>query len=268
MKVPCPVCSGVRHTESGPLGGFRVVRCDRCTHRYAPDAMELPVDYDVVYETPEYYEAQIKDIDSEGALRSHRSHGTYRYFFEEVAVPRGATLLDVGCGVGRFLHAAHQSGLIVSGIDVSALAIRIGSARAPFPMRMGTVQDAAGSGLRYDCVTAFEVLEHLSRPLEGLRAMKDLLVPSGRIFVTVPNGECETVRQTERKDWLPPVHRSLFSRRSLAELGRRAGLSSVECGSVRSDPFPREAVARMRWLARRVAGRRSSAPGLWMKGRP
>jgi SAM-dependent methyltransferase len=266
MNVSCPVCGHSGNKASVRLGGFRIVECLGCTHHYAADAMEQAVDYDAIYETLEYYEAQVREIENEQVLHSYRVHGTYRYFFEQNSVVINATLLDIGCGVGRFLHAAHQAGFSVSGIDISALAIRIGSNHASFSMRSMTLQELAASGERYDCITSFEVLEHLSKPLEFLIAMKSILTANGSVFVTVPNWNCKMVQQALRNDWIPPVHRNFFTKTSLAELGKRACFSSVVCGKILSDPLPQELSGRMWWMVRRMAGRKVMAPGLWMKG--
>ncbi len=262
---PCPACGTSARPEPVELAGYRMHRCPQCGLRFTPEAFHHTVDYDRVYQSAEYEIDQVQAVQELDPRRLGR-HPTYRAFFEQVRHSAGARLLDVGCGVGRFGLAAHARGWNVTGVDVSELAITTGRALAPFPMRVGNIGDLADEGERFEVITAFEVLEHLSSPVAFLREAQRLLKPGGQAFVTVPNWECLTVQTSTRPDWLPPIHLLYFSEPALRCTGELAGFIRVSTGVIRADPLPATAVPRLRWVARRVLLRPREPLGLWLHG--
>jgi SAM-dependent methyltransferase len=54
--------------------------------------------------------------------------------------------------------------------------------------RVGTLEDLAGDGVRYDVVVMSDVLEHVADPRALLRAAATLLADDARLLVSVPNG--------------------------------------------------------------------------------
>jgi SAM-dependent methyltransferase len=262
----CPVCGGSSIIDKTELGGYQLEVCPRCTLRFAPSAFHASVDYDSVYQSAEYQTEQVqalKRIDG----REIAEHPTYRAFFRQVRHVPGTTLLDIGCGVGRFGHGAHAFGWNVTGIDISAVAIAAGQAVAPFPLRACGVDELIEREERFDVITAFEVLEHLSQPVEFLLNAKRLLRPGGQVFCTVPNWESKTVQTSTRGDWLPPIHLMFFSRPALQKLGEVAGLANVSTGVIRTDPLPPRPMAKLRWLTRRIRLQSREPLGLWIHGR-
>jgi SAM-dependent methyltransferase len=262
----CPVCGNEAAPDKVELGGYQLYQCPRCTLRFAPQAFQVPVDYDGVYQSAEYQCDQVRALHSLDG-EELANHPTYRAFFEQVPRFTGARLLDVGCGVGRFGHAAYARGWDVTGIDVSPLAIEIGREFAPFPLRVATVEELIAAGEQFDVVTAFEVLEHLSSPRQFLASAQRLLRPGGHAFFTVPNWNCSTVQSSTRPDWLPPIHLLFFTESALWRAAELSGLVRVATGVIRSDPLPRRILPRARWLARRVLLRQREPLGVWVHGR-
>ena len=248
------------------LGGYALYACTQCDLRFAPAAFDAKVDYAHVYETAEYIANQVVPIQSGVDFKSFAEHCTYRPFFQRVQQRPTATLLDVGCGVGRFCHAAHYRGWNVTGIDVSTTAVQIGSRYATFPLTEASVEDLLSRSQRFDVVTAFEVLEHLSKPLRFLISLKELASSKGQVFCTVPNWDCQEVRTATKADWVPPIHLCFFSLTALERLGFLAGFDRVTVGVVSTDPFPGCMPHGLRWLARRVIGRPRRPLGLWLHG--
>jgi 2-polyprenyl-3-methyl-5-hydroxy-6-metoxy-1,4-benzoquinol methylase len=261
----CPVCRTDSPADVVQLGGYQLFLCPRCSLRFAPDAFEQTVDYDGVYRSAEYESDQVRALRSLNGSELAR-HPTYRAFFRQVRHRPGARLLDVGCGVGRFAHAAHTLGWDVTGIDVSPLAIDIGREFATFPLRVATLEEMINRDERFDVLTAFEVLEHLASPVQFLASAQQLLRFGGQIFCTVPNWNSSTVRSTLRPDWLPPIHLLFFTQAALQCAGGSSGLVGVNTGVIRADPPPTGLVAKARWLARRALGHPREALGVWLHG--
>jgi SAM-dependent methyltransferase len=110
--------------------------------------------------------------------------------FDRLAVRPGERVLDVGCGVGgttaEFARAAGPTGT-VTGIDLAA--DMIDAARVRFPDLAFVAGDigAAGAlpGAPFDAAYSRMVLMLLADPLAGLRAIRSVLRPGGRLAASV-----------------------------------------------------------------------------------
>jgi cyclopropane fatty-acyl-phospholipid synthase-like methyltransferase len=259
----CPGCGSAAAPDPAELAGYRLYLCPRCTLRFAPEAFQASLDYDRVYRSAEYDAEQVQVVPTFTATDA-AEHPTYRSFFRQVRHRSGATLLDIGCGVGRFGHGAHARGWSVTGIDVSALAVAAGQATAPFPLRACSVEELVEEEQQFDVITAFEVLEHLSDPVGFLSNARRLLKPGGQAFCTVPNWNSKTVQTSARPDWLPPIHLLFFTPVALQTVGEMSGFINVATGLIRSDPLPAGALSRARWLTRRLRLRPREPLGIWL----
>jgi SAM-dependent methyltransferase len=264
MSITCPTCASLAKPTSFQLGGYELYACPACELKFAPAAFGMTVDYSGIYETSEYVENQVDQLSNASDMRAFAELPTYRPFFTRVRPHGDATLIDIGCGVGRFCHAAASYGWKVEGVDTSEKAIAIGSRHANFPLRALTLEEVIAGGEKYDVATAFEVLEHLSDPRAFLNRMQMVLKAGGEAFCTVPNWNCKDVQRATRPDWLPPVHLIYFVKKSLAEIARQAGFTNVAVGEIWTDALPSEFGARVRWMARRALGRPNIPLGLWL----
>ncbi len=107
-----------------------------------------------------------------------------RVVADMVAELRPASVLDVGCGDGRFLGLVDAR--IRKGVDLSEVAVRF--ARAFHPEIEFAVADIADLTEQFDVVTSIETLEHI--PDEGVtgfvRALAMRCRIGGHVLVSVP----------------------------------------------------------------------------------
>lgn len=96
-------------------------------------------------------------------------------------------LLDYGAGDGIFLRAARGAGIEALGVDISAGAAQHAAAYSGAPVLVGDLvhNKLALDGL-FDVVTMHHVLEHLTRPLDYLAAVRRLLAPDGLFVFEIP----------------------------------------------------------------------------------
>jgi|WetSurMetagenome_2_1015567.scaffolds.fasta_scaffold01106_6 2-polyprenyl-3-methyl-5-hydroxy-6-metoxy-1,4-benzoquinol methylase len=270
--MSCPVCNASSVSDGIKLGDYAIERCSQCGLRFAPDAFDIQMDYDQVYESEDYIKTQVGPISSAEAQHAFTEHATYSPFFRHVEYTPGDTLLDVGCGVGRFLQGAHSTGWSVEGIDFSEKAVEIGRRYAKFPMRAGSLDDEIRSGKRFNVVTMFEVLEHLSQPVTFLEKCKMALERNGSIFCTVPNWECSVVQHSTNPAWIPPIHLLFFNESSLRALAAKAGLEVIETGFIGQNAFPAAMnslwpLKVFKWLVKLILRRSREPLGIWMHAR-
>ena len=99
-------------------------------------------------------------------------------------LPASAEILDVGCGNGLFFE---QLGLFgtVRGIEVDGSLIPDG---APHRHRIydKPLGDPIYEPLRFDLITALDVIEHIEDDQAAVDAMLAMLRPGGKLVITVP----------------------------------------------------------------------------------
>lgn len=105
---------------------------------------------------------------------------------------RGALVLDGGCGMGRYLRVAAESGARVVGLDLSEAVLAAQDLTADLPVA-GLVRGdllrppfAPGS---FDHIYSLGVLDHTPDPRAAFLALARLLRPGGRIVIWVYSRE-------------------------------------------------------------------------------
>jgi 2-polyprenyl-3-methyl-5-hydroxy-6-metoxy-1,4-benzoquinol methylase len=101
-------------------------------------------------------------------------------------IPRGSSVVDVGCHEGAFFEAARDRVSSGIGIDIQKPERWIGD---PFELRVGRLPDLVDDGRTFDAIVALAVVEHVAPDeLEDWSAaVPALLVPGGRLVVTAPS---------------------------------------------------------------------------------
>ncbi|MDA2929428.1 class I SAM-dependent methyltransferase [Acidobacteria bacterium AH-259-O06] len=96
-------------------------------------------------------------------------------------------LLDIGCGGGTFVKLALHAGFDAYGLEQSEKAARIGERNAPGRIFQGLEQDLIVPGEKFDILTLFHSLEHITNPFRYLKNIQKLLRKPGKLVVQVPN---------------------------------------------------------------------------------
>ena len=109
----------------------------------------------------------------------------------DTAYPAGSTVLEVGCGVGAqtVTLARRSPDARFTSIDVSAASLAEarqkidGAGITNLEFRQADIFALPFAAESFDHVFVCFVLEHLARPLDGLRILKGVLRPGGTITV-------------------------------------------------------------------------------------
>jgi 2-polyprenyl-3-methyl-5-hydroxy-6-metoxy-1,4-benzoquinol methylase len=115
------------------------------------------------------------------------------------SLPAKAELLEIGPGHGLLLYLASKNPKIGSlaaydvsqkSVDMAGKALRVLGAAKPVRFELRNILDDSimegGNGGQFDAIVFSEVLEHLDKPEQALRALLHLSKPGGRIWINVP----------------------------------------------------------------------------------
>lgn len=106
----------------------------------------------------------------------------------------GLKVLDIGCGGGILSETLAKRGGVVTGIDMTDAPLQVAKLHAldegveNIEYRQITAEDIAKeSPGEYDVITCMEMLEHVPKPGEILKACNTLLKPGGKAFFSTIN---------------------------------------------------------------------------------
>lgn len=145
----------------------------------------------------------------------------------------GGALLEVGCGYGYLLEEAKDFFSFRVGTEFSPQGVRLASARADKVYEGGAEQ--LPRALKFDCVIATHVIEHVYEPLEFLKRLAGHTNPYGKIVLAAPDmgGFLRKLMGHRWPSFKIPEHTLYFDATTLSALMRRGGL--IDLGLL---PYP------------------------------
>jgi len=207
---------------------WQIRRCGRCGFGWTfpiPSEEETKSFY-----PPEYLGDVERTLDDflSGRLRGTRSWrgSTEKVELVERHIDRGS-ILDVGCGDGKFLWALDAQRWKATGVDnLPETLSRVSSRMPSLHLIEGNIYSRNLEEEGYDALTFWHVLEHLPDPRRILRRASALLRPGGWLFISLPRLDSLQAK-IFRKHWYAfddvPRHLYHFSKSSLDHLLIEAG---------------------------------------------
>ncbi len=216
----CPLCSSEKfspYEKYHTVNGLR--KCANCGFVFmekVPSENELNVYYASYSYNSEAYLSPI----------TVRSYNKLLDEFEKFRIHN--SLLDVGCGRGWFLEEAQKRGWKVYGTEYSETAVELCKSKG-IDMRQGDLKAGDFADMKFDVVTSFEVIEHLSFPGKHLEEIKKLMRRGGLFYCTTPNFNSipRFIRKTDFGIICYPEHLSYFTKSTLCRLAEMHGLKKV-----------------------------------------
>ena len=115
----------------------------------------------------------------------------HRFAYEEVSrrLQSGAVVADVGCGFGYALEILLRKARRIYALDAARTALRRLPALPHVRKLLATASDIPLADASVDCVTAFQLIEHLTpdQTAAAFREFVRVLRPGGRVYATTPN---------------------------------------------------------------------------------
>ncbi len=256
--ISCPVCLHGNATSFASArdrlfglapGVFRLYRCSWCLSVFQhpmPGGSEIRGFYPGNYWWEEEQRGEGRGKRFVARLeRAYREfvtldHVRYLLTCARRSPGSGRLLLDVGCGSGTFLHLARQRGFTAHGMDLSPQAVSAARRQYGLDVRQGAIGGTAWGGSRFDFVTMFHVLEHLTDPRDALNFAAAHLNPGGSLIIQVPNADSLQAHLFGTR-WYGldvPRHTVNFTRKGLQHLLSATGFEGavVSRFSLRDNP--------------------------------
>ena len=144
--------------------------------------------------------------------------GYYDYDRADVLamVPEDARrILSIGCGSGTNEAKLKERGAHVAGLELFEEAAARARERLDEVVTgdVETMDALPWPPGTFDCVICADVLEHLRRPEDLLRKIRDVLIPGGHVVLSIPNSRnWKILRQLVFKGDYPYEDQGLFDR--------------------------------------------------------
>ena len=239
IVMSCNVCRSDRIQKVD--SEFNFCRCDSCGY---------------VFDSPRPSFAQVSAFYSQTGkydiwLKEERARDMLWKRRLKKLLPRsaGGSLLDIGAGIGQFLHHAQPLFTSVVGTEVSESAVAIAKQKYDLALLAGQVEELDLPPDDFDIITLFHVLEHVPDPKMLIDRCQSILRPSGMLLVAVPNDVLawtSTIKKLGRRLLIRPfqkfspvlgisragasreIHLSHFTASVLRQLLESSGLHVVE----------------------------------------
>jgi SAM-dependent methyltransferase len=197
-EVLCPVCGSVS-TDGADIQGWGAWRrCTSCTLEFA-HPLQLGHDPTVLFN--DAYQGRVTTSGMDDFQRRvHQRHVIidrldqpnlwfWTPAFEQVLawlkreIPPGSTVLEVGCGLGFFLHAMRKEGFNAVGLDVAQTVVDL-NRKDGFQVWHGPVSSMPSDWVKPQAVVSFFMLHHLDDPMGFLCDIRDR-APEAHVAIAV-----------------------------------------------------------------------------------
>ncbi|MDZ4743857.1 MAG: class I SAM-dependent methyltransferase, partial [Verrucomicrobiota bacterium] len=133
------------------------------------------------YSQPQQYDHWLSQINEREKLWKRRIQ-TFRSCLV------GSSILDIGAGIGQFLSLLEGIIPIREGTELSGRAFQIAREKYNINLYNGDISDII-LDRKYDVITLFHVLEHVTKPFDLMLRCSELLNKNGILLVAVPNDQ-------------------------------------------------------------------------------
>lgn len=191
--MQCNLCGSNNIFKKFSLREFDVLKCKNCTLVFLSkipngEALKELYSSDYYLERETYYFNNIVTNPEDGKYNENIEAFSLGLKTLNSLKQNKGRLLDVGCGLGTFLHIAKSEGWDTCGVDVSPYAVKY--AKEKFDLEVfnnGRLEETTFTPNSFDVVTLWDSLEHFPDPLGQLKEIHRVLKKDGLIMMDVPN---------------------------------------------------------------------------------
>lgn len=237
--MACKICGSPRvkviyndTMRQGGIGHYTkqavpLYQCEECHVIWHDEVLEDLAEY---YESKEYRDS-LGEKTVESYYENHDKETLDKFQYTGTEIFRGKTVADIGCAAGAFLDYLFGVANAVIGIEPSQMFRDVMNKKGyhTYAYARDAFQDWSE---KVDVITSFDVIEHVTDPLEFLKDVYKLLGEHGRAIIGTPTNApviCGLLNGLfERKTLYTVQHLWIFSAESLKKLAAEAGFTKIE----------------------------------------
>ena len=230
--LACPVCNSNKDKQLFVKWGFQLSVCTVCDHTYVKNQL-LESRIIELYATSEVDKLQHTRKTHEGLNRYWTLlYAKYLQKFQDSASNKNSRLLDVGAGDGQFISICNS----LSNFELHAMEFSENSAEflksivGEKNFYQEKISNTNFNETKFDFITMFGVLEHISQPRVELGKCKEILNKNGKILLLVQNlySRAFKIFGITTPTINPRSHLNYFSKQSMDHLCSEIGLKVEE----------------------------------------
>ena len=217
MKPVCNVCGADVDTVLISKDGYEILQCRDCRLAFTyPQPESLASQYDNSY------------FDLYRRRREFRLRRSRDRLKRIELIRHPGRLLDIGCSLGYFVESANKRGWSASGVEISPFAAEE-ARQMGLDVHTGILEQCDFSDSSFDCVTMWDVLEHVTDPVTHMAEVRRILKPGGLVAIGTPDIGHPLFR-LKKQEWRhlkPAEHIFYFQRSSIRLLLQKTGFTEV-----------------------------------------
>jgi len=192
VEIPCPICdSGKEKSEFVvKVNGFDHRRCTECQNVYVSPRLKEKYVWEQ-YSRPSYTYMFRNLIEKTIEFRKDViARGKFKWVRKRLKNPKASSLLDIGSGLGENLAVYKENGWDVVGIEFNEYAAEKSRKMFGVDVLNDPIEKAKLPRDKFDVITLWGVLEHLTEPVGVLEEAVKYLAPEGVVVIMVPQFNC------------------------------------------------------------------------------
>ncbi|MDZ4794697.1 MAG: class I SAM-dependent methyltransferase [Bacteroidota bacterium] len=189
MVISCPLCNNQNTSLLFIKKDIPYYSCTSCGFIFSSTTSNANLDNKITdFETSylQYFDEKKSD---------KKNHAKMLDWVNQLHPGNHKTLLDIGCGSGKWVNYLTGQGLTATGIEPSfSLYDHFLNGNPAF--FYGTIDEfaTANTGNAFDVITTFDVLEHIKDPVSFMKTITRLMHPGSHLLMSMPD-----VRSCHRK---------------------------------------------------------------------
>lgn len=221
----CPVCKSKNYEQELLVYGIPLLKCLDCELRYHN---RVPNDPNDIYQDEDYSVYTCDDFEENYQYRMNRfGEERVQLLQDHCGDLSDKSVIDVGCGDGIFLSVAKKYFRHCVGTDFSKHLCDFTRERTGLPIYQSSLEELPEKD--FDCVTSFDVIEHVHQPVEYMKDINQIMKPGGHLLIYTPNFDSFSIKVMQEDSQLldGSEHILLFNHASLKKIGEMTGFKIV-----------------------------------------
>lgn len=229
-EIRCPVCSASSLFMEVAIGWGEWRTCSQCGLEFV-NPLRLPDCPEALFDNA--YRGNVREsafqdfsrnLERRCAMIKDPSLWFWTPAYEEILawlkgrVAPGATVLELGCGHGLYLHSLRKEGFVAVGLDPALAVVELNRSDG-FKVWHGTIESVPADWVTPDAIVALFILHHLEDPRGALASVRRRWPATPIAVAQYGPGR----RAKDRSD--PPRNLTRWNARSMAALFHEAGYS-------------------------------------------